>query len=214
MTDKLTVHVTLIQGSGLVAKDRNLFGKKSSSDPFVECYSVYQKADGPHGGMKTYGKKMGATEVVKKSLEPKYNHQFPTIEFAYAQNPTIQLRIFDYDKIGDNDPMGTVNIPVPTHDSIDTTQWYDIPKDSAKHASGKLQVRIQTTVHKLVAYVTASKRKTTSGGIFASNSSGGYGSGSKSKSKGSKKQPPKRFIKIDGVMKLSPEYMKWKETHG
>ena len=205
--DKLSVRVTLIQGTGLVAKDRNLLGKKTSSDPYVECFSTYQKPDNS-GRLKTFGKKIGQTEVIKKTLEPKYNHTFDPIEFAYASNPNIQLRIFDYDKLSDPDSMGVVNIPLHNlqGSSGDTTHWYDVPKDSAKNASGKLQVRIRYTVHKLVQYVTQSKKKVNS--MFTADSK------KKSSKTSGSKTPPKRFIRVDGVMKLNPEYMKWKETHG
>mmetsp|Transcript_126207 Transcript_126207/g.188321 ORF Transcript_126207/g.188321 Transcript_126207/m.188321 type:complete len:195 (+) Transcript_126207:179-763(+) len=189
MTDKGTVRVTILQGSGLVAKDRNLLGRKTSSDPYVECFSTYNKIGDP----KTYGRLVGKTETKYKTLEPVYNHTFSDIDFAYCHSAVIQLRVYDEDKMSEPDAMGTVKIPISMANDSDTTKWYEIPKDSAKNASGKLQVRLYVKVHKLQQYVT------TTGASKGNNK------------KSSSKAPPKRFIKVDGVNKLNPKYLSWKK---
>jgi Ca2+-dependent lipid-binding protein len=190
MTDKCTIRVTLIQGSGLVAKDRNLLGRRTTSDPYVECISTFEKQ------RKRFASKMGKTVTLYKTLDPKFNHTFPDYDFAYCQSPMIQLRIFDEDKMSDPDAMGTVQIPISTFQDSDTTQWYDVPKDSAKNATGKLQVRLHVKVHKLQQYVTNTNTTT------------------KNNERGAKSGPPKRFINIDGVLKLNPKYLAWKEQNG
>jgi hypothetical protein len=63
------------------------------------------------------------------------------------QNPFCLLKIFDEDMLSEPDAMGSVRIPIPTtNKQLDSTQWYSIPADSAKNASGKVQVRIETNV--------------------------------------------------------------------
>jgi tellurium resistance protein TerZ len=126
--------LTVLQGSGLVAKDRNLFGKKTSSDPYIEVWTSSNSIS-----------RVGKTATKKKTLEPKWNQTF---EFKVKpQNQMIYLKIFDEDLLSAPDAMGTVTIRIPSSNhNEDTTQWYDVPPDSAKNASGKIQVRLQTTI--------------------------------------------------------------------
>jgi Ca2+-dependent lipid-binding protein len=151
----LIVQLTVLQGTELVAKDRNLFGKKTTSDPYVEVWVLGRQ-------------KVGKTATKFKTLSPTWNQSFP-IEFQEVQSPFVLLKILDEDKFSEPDSMGVVKVAIPIKDG-DTTQWYDIPSDSAKNATGRLQVRLQTTVHH------------------------------------------KKFLKINGVVKLNPEYKKWKEA--
>jgi Ca2+-dependent lipid-binding protein len=183
MTTRCTVSVTVLQGTGLVAKDRNLLGRKTSSDPYVECISTFQRL----GDKNVFGNQVGRTATLPKTLEPVFNHTFADFDFAYCESPVIQLRIFDEDKFSEPDAMGTVKIPISMSTDSDTTQWYTVPKDSAKNASGKLQVRIHIKVHRLQQYVTNTASSHTS------------------------KKSPKKFIIVDGVNKLNPKYLAWKK---
>jgi tellurium resistance protein TerZ len=57
------------------------------------------------------------------------------------------LKIFDKDMLSPPpNAMGVVRIIIPAINDVDTTEWYDVPPDSAKNASGKLQIRIQTSI--------------------------------------------------------------------
>lgn len=131
MIEKINVQLTVLQGEGLVAKDRNLFGKKTSSDPYVEVWSLGQRI-------------VGKTKTHYKTLSPTWNQTF-SIDFREEQAPFVDLKIWDEDRLSSPDAMGTVTIQIPTKTG-DTTQWVDVPPESAKKASGKLQVRLQTTI--------------------------------------------------------------------
>lgn len=132
MIDKVNVKVTVLQGTGLVAKDRNLFGKKTTSDPYVEVWALGKQ-------------KVGKTVTKPKTLSPTWNQIIP-LELRHVQDPPfVLLKIYDEDKLSDPDSMGVVRVPIPKYGG-DTTQWYDVPADSAKNATGKLQIRMQTTI--------------------------------------------------------------------
>jgi hypothetical protein len=55
------------------------------------------------------------------------------------------LKIWDEDFMSEPDAMGTLTIEIPTKKG-DTTDWYDVPKNSAKEASGQIQVRLETSM--------------------------------------------------------------------
>lgn len=140
--EKAVVQVTVIEGKDLVAKDRNLlgFGKKTTSDPFCEVYKS------TNDGKET---KVGATKAQKKTLNPQWNQTF-VVEFlekecSNLREPTVVLKLFDHDKVGKNDAMGTVRIPLTIkkgQKQLKITEWYEIPKDSAKNAKGQLHVAL------------------------------------------------------------------------
>ena len=138
--DKIVVKMTIIQGEGLVAKDRNLIGQKTSSDPYIQVWQNEQKM-------------IGKTDVQMKTLAPKYNDTFlleysPAGKNGYAD--IVSLKIFDYDRYSDDDHMGTVTILIPTATST-TTKWYSIPGFSAKNATGRLEVSMETEVFRSAA---------------------------------------------------------------
>jgi tellurium resistance protein TerZ len=139
MTEKqIHVQLTLIKGTGLVAKDRNMLGKKTSSDPYVEVWAKNHQVP----------MRLGRTRTKKKTLEPLYNQTF-TIDFQQgtsAEHPVFVLKIFDEDLLSEPDPMGIVTVPILPQ-VADDTRWYDVDPNSADVASGKLQIRLQTTVH-------------------------------------------------------------------
>ena len=127
----LSVKITILQGEGLVAKDRNVFGKKTSSDPFVEVWALNAQ-------------KIGKTKTAKKTLSPRYNETF-AMQLQQVTHPFVALKIFDEDLLSAPDAMGTVTVPIPTQNG-DTTQWYNVAPGSAKNATGRLQVRLEVTV--------------------------------------------------------------------
>lgn len=125
--------VTVLSGSGLVAKDRNMFGKKKSSDPFVKVVAN--------------GKLVGRTETQYKTLDPVFTAGGPFPAEFEGDQLKLELKIYDEDKLSADDPMGTVTLTLvcaQDYYPLPKTQWYEVPKDSAKKASGKLQVMIQS----------------------------------------------------------------------
>jgi len=143
--DKMTVQITIIQGLDLVAKDRNLFGKKTSSDPYVLVY-LFSSGQMNKREQKI---KLGQTPTVKKNLSPTWNHSVTTtIPYRKKSDSNrIIFQIFDNDKLSADDSMGIINIPLAFQDSTEPAVWHEIPKNSAKDASGKIQILIQTSLH-------------------------------------------------------------------
>ena len=111
--------VTLIihNATGLIARDRNLFGKKTSSDPYVKVFY----------GHSENGKPVGKTSVKKKTLDPvweqrvkhvlgindgeKVRHALPS-ESQMGNVPCLKLVILDHDRAKSDDPLGQVTVPI------------------------------------------------------------------------------------------------------
>jgi hypothetical protein len=135
----LTVTITIIEGRNLIAKDRNLLGRKTTSDTYIKVFQ-YQAA-------------LGRTKTIPKTLNPKWNSQNTfavTLGADSAQDLMRQngglsftLDLFDEDRIGDDDSMGSVVVPVHPQDNVDT-KWYSVVPGSnhCKNAKGELQIRV------------------------------------------------------------------------
>ena len=145
---KMIVAVTIVQGRGLVAKDKNVLGQKTSSDPYVKLYlSTVPKATQFTRGEKT---KIGKTPVVKKNLNPTWDTTFDAFDVPYGakgdDSVTLVFEIYDEDKASADDAMGIVKIPLPFKDTETEAVWYEVPYNSTKDASGEIQVKIKTTL--------------------------------------------------------------------
>mmetsp|Transcript_9239 Transcript_9239/g.27516 ORF Transcript_9239/g.27516 Transcript_9239/m.27516 type:complete len:208 (+) Transcript_9239:176-799(+) len=152
---RMIVVIEIIDGKDLVAMDRSgLFGKKSSSDPYVkvlmECTPPPSKTPVPARSrhQSTVQKiKLGKTPVVKKSLNPTWNHMIKTAVPYDRMNEKLQLifNVFDEDKMSSDDSMGAFAFPpLEWKDKNDGPIWYEIPKGSAKKVSGSIRIRLQT----------------------------------------------------------------------
>jgi stress response protein SCP2 len=137
----LTVTITILEGRNLIAKDRNLLGKRTTSDTYVK---VFQNQAA-----------LGKTKTIPKTLNPKWNSQNTfavTLGADSAQDLMRQngglsftLNLFDEDRIGNDDSMGTVVLPVHPQDNVDT-KWYSVGTGAGsnycKNAKGELEVRV------------------------------------------------------------------------
>eukprot|EP00571_Detonula_confervacea_P016300 CAMPEP_0172300558 /NCGR_PEP_ID=MMETSP1058-20130122/2624_1 /TAXON_ID=83371 /ORGANISM="Detonula confervacea, Strain CCMP 353" /LENGTH=613 /DNA_ID=CAMNT_0013010377 /DNA_START=41 /DNA_END=1882 /DNA_ORIENTATION=+ len=155
----LKVTLTIHKATGLIAKDRNMFGKKTSSDPFVEVF--YNDIS------------VGKTPVKKKNLAPEWNHRIkhvigindgervrnalPTAS-SVGNVPSLSLVLFDHDKASKNDPLGQVSVPIALNGM--EAQWFPIttgcPKSNhyCKKAKGEICVSIEVTTLLLPDIVT------------------------------------------------------------
>jgi tellurium resistance protein TerZ len=156
MAEKVCIEVTILQGSDLVAKDRDLFGRKTTSDPYVEIWA---------GSSQRPLTLAGRTKTMPKTLNPTWDNKkrFHIVLVDVRSCPFLTLKIFDQDKLSAPDSMGTITIPITKNG--DTTEWYEIPPDSAKNAKGKLQVRLQTNIIKSRALVRGNEFELTSNQI-------------------------------------------------
>ena len=144
----LEIDVSILQGKDLVAKDKNIVGKRTTSDPYVQVYHE--------------GKLQHKTKHVEKTLNPKWNESFKIHTGNISSgNSMITFRIFDWDLMSDPDNMGIVNIPLPdfTTNAVappPSTKWYPVEKGEVgskyycKRASGEIQISIAISLRKLI----------------------------------------------------------------
>jgi tellurium resistance protein TerZ len=157
----LKVTIAILEGRDLIAKDRNIFGKRTTSDTYVQVY--YKSSDGDQHNIKYLGK----TNTVAMTLSPVWDSQNVfslTLGADSAQNVmkkhhangnhaggTFFLKLLDRDVMSDPDPMGTVTVPVDVaafleEDYDSSPKWYPVETGSGdsfcKNAKGEVLVRI------------------------------------------------------------------------
>jgi hypothetical protein len=134
--DIIEVKVTVLGGRGLVAKDKNLLGRNTTSDPYVKIFHA-----------NSY---VGKTAIVWKTLNPEWKDQ----SFCIAAIPNvldkfdvIECNIYDHDTLSTDDSMGTVYIPIPRKFNEKVLMWYPVEKgkgeDYCRNAKGDLHVEIE-----------------------------------------------------------------------
>lgn len=147
--ESITLTVDVKEARSLVAKDRNILGKRTTSDPYVIVKS----------GEKVIGK----SRIIHKSLFPVWNESFQHV-FSFDQANAmlrnqrhkihVQLLIYDYDKIKSDDPMGSVLIHIDPLNPP-SLQWYPVGKGMGKsyckNAKGEIQVGITVTARKILS---------------------------------------------------------------
>ena len=148
LTTKLKL--TILQGKDLAAKDLDLLGKRSSSDPYVEIWA--------------YNVLVGTTAVKKKTLHPDWRSTeegetfYMSLEGEYTHD--ILLKIYDWNKRSDPELMGVITLKVKPKKVVNKVGWLTVPKDSAPHASGYLRVKMNTKILKPVGWTKTKKNVT------------------------------------------------------
>lgn len=132
----LEVRIKVLKGRNLVAKDTNIFGKPTTSDPYVKIYHKNHY--------------VGETSIVWKTLDPEWtNEQFhlPVIKRTLSRCNHLELNIIDRDKFSSDDPMGAVMVPIPKDLNIKVRKWYKVGNGSGPfycpNPSGDLQVEVE-----------------------------------------------------------------------
>jgi hypothetical protein len=140
-TTSVDIIISVIRGEGLAAKDRNFWGKATSSDPFVEVF--YQ------------GESKGRTRTINKSLSPVWNDTIRfTIFGSKKKFVKVRLKIMDDDMLSASDLMGVVVIPFSTGVSQPRfTSWYEVDPNSAVNAKGRIKVEIESTARKSMSLI-------------------------------------------------------------
>jgi hypothetical protein len=132
----LELRIQILAGRNLVPKDMNIFGRKTRSDPYVVLY---------HGE-----NKMGKTSIIYKTLNPVWENELcrsPVLPEALEYCKEIEAHVFDHDLLSEDDPMGTVYIPIPETHNSKVTGWYQVENgsgpDFCKNASGEIYLSIE-----------------------------------------------------------------------
>eukprot|EP00804_Cyclotella_cryptica_P029949 CCRYP_020082-RA/>CCRYP_020082-RA protein AED:0.34 eAED:0.34 QI:0/0.5/0.66/1/0.5/0.33/3/143/639 len=147
----LTVH----RANNLLAKDRNMFGRKTSSDPYVKIFYM--------------GEPLGKTSVKKKSLAPEWNfklkhtlgvnegekvrNSIPGLVAAAAagdlnnQHPSYVLVLFDHDVASNDDVLGQVTVPITFHGF--ESKWFALctGQPGSKHYCKKTKGEVLVSLH-------------------------------------------------------------------
>ena len=130
------IRVSVLQGRGLVAKDKNIWGRHISSDPYVVL------RHGPN--------MIGRTSIIKKTLDPTWNDQsfrLHVVRRSIAIYNSIECRIFDHDNLSNDDPMGTVFVPIPPLNNSKVLRWFAVEKgegeNHCRNATGELLIEIE-----------------------------------------------------------------------
>lgn len=152
--DKMTVLIQVLEANDLVGKDRSMFGKKKTSDPYVSVSLKCTPTNPLPGQMQIRPQViyLGKTPTIKKNLNPTWNHSLSmTIPYSRSNESLMLLfQLYDEDKFSSDDSLGVVALgPLQWKDSAGSASWYEIPKGSAKKVSGKIKLSIQTQIHRV-----------------------------------------------------------------
>jgi stress response protein SCP2 len=110
-------------------------------------------------------KLMGKTKIVFKNLNPVWDQSFKFnfstdesnrmfTKFKNGQSPKFKLHIFDYDDIGDDDDMGTVQGNLSLTEAP-SARWLkvEISAGKSKPVTGDIQIKTAVSVRKLLTAV-------------------------------------------------------------
>jgi hypothetical protein len=128
--------IRVLAGKNLIPKDTNLFGRKTTSDPYV----IVQF--GPN--------EIGRTPIVPKTLDPvwpKHMLRMAVLPKSLEIHKGIKFFIFDHDNISADDAMGTVYVPIPPKYDHKYSKWFHVHKGKGEYfchdARGDLQIEIE-----------------------------------------------------------------------
>ena len=137
-----TMLIHVLQGRNLVAMDKDLLGRPTTSDPFVKAF-VFENHS---------WKCVGTSDTVHKTLNPAFQRGMFQMKLGCDQarallrsGEKIELRLCDQDMLGNDEFMGCVQVPVV---GSQTATWYRIMKRSRHHdlfspgATGELLVSV------------------------------------------------------------------------
>jgi len=134
------IHLRIKQGRDLVAKDINVMGQKTASDPYVIAYLGSTR--------------IGKTGVQKKTLHPIWPEKSASFQISVlekqlekADQQRIVCHILDRDSFKKDDPMGTVYVPLPTLRNLKASNWYKVEKGEGstycRNPQGDLLVEVE-----------------------------------------------------------------------
>ncbi|KAL3937367.1 MAG: hypothetical protein SGBAC_007514 [Bacillariaceae sp.] len=132
----LEVRIRILKGRNLVAKDYNIFGKPTTSDPYVKVLHNNHY--------------VGETSIVRKTLNPEWEDELfclPVVRKALGKHNQLELNILDRDKFTTDDKMGTVLVTIPKTLNLKVKKWYKVGKGSGRNycpnPTGELQVEVE-----------------------------------------------------------------------
>lgn len=141
----VTIITKILRGRDLAPMDINMLGKATSSDPYV-CVKFGEDF-------------LGKTKIVSRTLNPKWKDevfQTTVLKEKIDLHRFLELNIFDHDRFGSDDPMGTVYLKIPTdfqQQAATDTGWHPVERGQGpnfcKDAAGALCVNMQIIPHEI-----------------------------------------------------------------
>lgn len=161
----IEIDLTINRGKDLVAKDRNIFNQKTTSDPYVKIY--------------VDGKFVGKTRIMAENLNPVWNESFKVNlgtqesnymlkKFKDGHPPELILSIWDHDDIGDDDSMGVVKTTLSLTDPPGPSRWFKVETapGKSKPVTGELEIKTAVSVRKLLTAVKGNSLTLNNGGTI------------------------------------------------
>lgn len=173
-------------------KLKNVDGLFSKSDPF---FVISSHANDPAG--RTW-QPVYRSEVIMNDLNPVWKpFSIPLAKLCGGnKDQPVQIEVFDWEKSGKHQAMGTVQTTVNGLLFLIGGSDKKLPLLFKKKAHGAIEVD-NLTISGEGAGSTMTAASVA--GRAASNVSSG---------------PPQKFVKVNGITKLNPEYKKWKDAQG
>lgn len=131
-----TLRICVLRGEDLVAKDRNILGAKTASDPYAVVY--------------VNNVRVGQTKHMNQTLSPEWNDVFEAVVDVSKPVP-VKLQLFDYDMSSADDPMGEVTLDATKEsevawknmDSDSFSRWFNVrPTRKCKNATGRVRLAL------------------------------------------------------------------------
>lgn len=127
----LEFNLTVVEGEDLAAKDRNMFGIRTTSDP---CAIVRFWPKGRNRGDPIF---VGKCDPVMKDLNPKWNFVCQSLSVPVSEttkDAQFEIRLMDYDALSADDDMGKAFVPT----SGNSSQWHSVKAPDGSKA-GQIQ---------------------------------------------------------------------------
>ncbi|CAJ1966126.1 unnamed protein product [Cylindrotheca closterium] len=187
----LEVRVHILKGRNLVAKDHNIFGKPTTSDPYVRVLHNNHY--------------VGETAIVWKTLNPTWKEErfiLPVVHKTLIRCNELESVLMDRDKFSKDDNMGTVMVPIPQNLNMKVCQWYKVgtgqpgSPNYCPDPTGELQVEVEVRQLLSKRFKRQLHRKS-SDSFSLSSSSSGRNLFVASPKKQRKQQPPRNNIPME-----------------
>lgn len=137
----VVVVIEVLAAKDLIAKDKNMLGRRTTSDPYVSvfCERLGEKVE------------IGKTKSISKCLNPIWNQKLDLVldgdDRILRDGIDLIFEIYDYDSVSCDDIMGSVSVHLDLLESV-TEKWYPVEKGTnpaCHNAKGDLHLAMSVT---------------------------------------------------------------------
>eukprot|EP00026_Physarum_polycephalum_P010755 Phypoly_transcript_10933.p1 GENE.Phypoly_transcript_10933~~Phypoly_transcript_10933.p1 ORF type:complete len:288 (+),score=65.44 Phypoly_transcript_10933:100-963(+) len=131
--------VEILEGRNLAVKDLS-----GTSDPYCVLQILPPLSSSSGSGSPPSSSVKQRTCIVFKSLDPVWNEEF-FFQIPFS-NGTLEVEVWDWDRIGSHDAMGVVRVPLSKFaDELVHDNWYLLSPIKKEKVSGDIRMRTQFT---------------------------------------------------------------------